>query len=241
MIDWFRRRFRFTLVPTLFTVPSLIVLIGLGTWQVERLQWKTGLIAERVAALSAAPVAAPATADEAAGLDFHRVTVIGTFDHGRELYIWAEDERGVAGFQVVTPLTLEDGGILLVNRGFVPDARKNPATRAAGQAAGTVEIDGILRIARKPIGWLVPSNQPAEHFWVYVDPPAMATAMGLDPARLRPYFVEAGPKPNPGGLPVGGQTRIQLPNDHLQYAITWYGFAVTLLVIYLVYHYRKPE
>jgi surfeit locus 1 family protein len=67
----------------------------------------------------------------------------------------------------------------------------------------------------------------------------MAAVAGLD--RVRPYYVEAGPAANPGGLPVGGQTRVSLPNDHLQYAITWYLFAVSLVVIYFIYHYRKPE
>jgi surfeit locus 1 family protein len=236
-----RSRFHFTLWPTLFTIPALIVLLGLGTWQVERLHWKEGLIAERTAALSADPVPVPETLDAAVPLDFHRVTATGSFDHAKELYIGALDKRGISGYQIVTPLTLEDGKILLVNRGFVPEIRKPPETREAGQIAGTVTVDGILRLAIKPTGWMVPQNQPGDNFWIYVDVPAMAEADKLDPASVLPFYVEAGPAPNPGGFPIGGQTRISLPNDHLQYAITWYGFALTLIVIYFVYHYRKPE
>jgi surfeit locus 1 family protein len=96
-------------------------------------------------------------------------------------------------------------------------------------------------MAAKPVGWGLAANQARSNFWIYVDIPAMVEAAGLDPSQILPYYVEAGPTPNPGGLPIGGQTRISLPNDHLQYAVTWYGFALTLLVIYFVYHYKKPE
>ncbi len=238
-LDFLRQHFRFTLWPTLFTIPALVLLIGLGTWQVQRLQWKTALIAQREAALAEAPVPAPETLEAAVPLDFHNVTATGTFDHSREIYIQARDKRDITGVQVVTPLTLADGRILLVNRGFVPETRQAPATRPEGQVTGLVTVDGILRLPLKPAGWLPLVNQPS--FWTYVDVPAMAQAMGLDPAGLLPYSVEAGPAPNPGGFPIGGQTRIVLPNDHLQYAITWYSFALTLLVIYFVYHYRKAQ
>ena len=139
----------------------------------------------------------------------------------------------------MTPLALDDGQTLLVNRGFVPASRKEPATREAGQVAGPVEIAGILRRADPPRGWLVPQNRPGDNFWFYVDVPAMAETVHLD--RILPFYIEAGPGPNPGGFPIGGQTRVALPNDHLQYAITWYLFALTLLVIYFIYHYQNPE
>jgi surfeit locus 1 family protein len=240
-LAFLRTRFRFTLGPTLFTVPALAVLIWLGTWQVERLEWKTALIASRQAALTAPPVPAPMAGTDPAGLDFHRVEVAGTFDHAQELFLVDYDRRGIGGFEVITPLILDDGHVLLVSRGFVPDAKRPVATRAAGQVPGRVTIDGILRLPPKPGFWTLTQNQAKQNFWLYVDIPAMAAAAGLDPARLLPYYVEAGPAPNPGGLPIGGQSSAELPNDHLQYAITWYGFAVTLLVIYFVYHYRKPE
>jgi surfeit locus 1 family protein len=236
----FLQRFHFTLWPTVFTIPALILLIGLGTWQVERLAWKTDLIARREAQLAAPPTVMPETLDAATPLDFHHVTTTGTFQNDKELYIAALDKRGISGFQVVTPLELEDGKILLVNRGFVPDRNKRPETREAGQLTGTVAVEGILRLAVVPTGWIVPQNQPGDNFWIYVDVPAMAAAIHLDPAQVLPFYIEAGPTPNPGGFPIGGQTRISLPNDHLQYAITWYSFAVSLLVIYFLYHYRKP-
>ncbi|HVJ53821.1 MAG TPA: SURF1 family protein [Aliidongia sp.] len=234
-----RERFRFTLWPTLFMIPALIFILGLGVWQLERLVWKTNLIAERSSALAAPATPVPMTLDQARPLDFHRVVATGRFDNAHELYIGAFDGRGVEGFQIVTPLHLEDGHILLVNRGFVPAIRKDPARRAEGQIEGETSVEGILRLAVIPTGWLVPKNQPGDNFWIYVDIPAMTETLKLD--NVLPYYVEAGPAPNPGGFPIGGQTRIALPNDHLQYALTWFSFAVTLIVIYLIYHYRRPE
>ena len=219
-----KTRFRFTLWPTVFTIPAILLLLGLGTWQVQRLAWKTALIAERQAALSASPAPLPETPDAARALDFHRVTAEGTFENDRELYIGAFSTRDVEGYQVVTPFRLADGKLLLVNRGWVPEAKWDPAARAEGELAGPTTVDGILRLAIVPksiFSWLVPTpvNRPNENFW---------------------FYVEAGPAKNPGGFPVGGQTRIALPNDHLEYAITWYSFAVILAAIYLIYHYRKP-
>jgi surfeit locus 1 family protein len=240
-IEWINRRFRFTLIPTLFTVPALIVLIGLGTWQVQRLHWKTDLIATRTAALSVPAVAAPTSLAAAEALDFHHVSATGTFDHAKELYIGALDARGISGYQIVTPLTLPGNRIVLVNRGFVPETRKDPKSRGAGQIEGQTTVTGILRVPVTPKGMFVPQNQPGDNFWIYVDIGAMAAADRLPKQAMMPYYIEADATPNPGGFPIGGQTRIALPNDHLQYAITWYSFAVSLLVVYLVYHYRKPE
>jgi surfeit locus 1 family protein len=238
-MTFMRARFHFTLWPTVFTIPAIFLMLALGTWQVQRLAWKTALIDERTAALAAPAVPAPMTAQEVPPLDFHPVFATGVFDHLKELYIGAFDKRGVEGFQIVTPMTLADGHVLLVNRGFVPGVRKDPATREAGEIQGETRIDGILRLANPPIGWLIPQNRPGDNFWFFVDLPAMTATVHLD--NVLPYYVEAGPAPNPGGFPIGGQTRIALPNDHLQYALTWYCFAVTLAVIYFVYHRKKPS
>jgi len=231
-------RFRFTLWPTLFTIPAVLLMLGLGTWQVQRLAWKTGLINAREAAIHADPTRLPHSLAEAQPLDFHRVAASGTFLNDKEFFVGALSPRGNEGFQIVTPLRLADGTLLLVNRGWVPEKQKNPAARAASEFTGPVRIDGVLRIPVTPTGFIVPVNRPAENFWFWVDPAAMAQAGHLE--NVLPFFMEAGSAPNPGGYPMGGQTRITLPNDHLQYAITWYLLAVALVVVYFVYHYRKP-
>jgi surfeit locus 1 family protein len=236
--------FRPTFWPTVFTVPALIVLLGLGTWQVQRLHWKEALIAERTVRTTAAPIALPAagtalSAAALADLDYRHGTATGVFLHEREMYLAARTMEGSVGYQVVTPLQEADGSVVLVNRGWVPETKKDPTKRPEGQVGGSVTIYGAIR-APGVQHWLQPDNQPAQNIWFWSDLPAMAAHAGIVPDRLVPVFLEAGPMPNPGGLPIGGQTKVNLPNDHLQCAITWYALAAGLLVIYLLYH-RQPR
>ena len=219
----------------------LAALLGLGTWQVERLHWKEDLIAERQARGAAPAAALPARFDDPGALAFTRVRVRGAFAHEREMYLAARSHAGRPGLHVVTPMTLEDGRGLLIDRGWVPDGRKDPATRPDGQVSGVVEVEGLLRTGGwTGPSWLVPENLPGENLWFWVDPPAMAAAAGL-PRPVVEVYLDAGPAENPGGLPKGGQTRVQLPNDHLTYAITWFALAVALAVIYAIYHLRDEE
>jgi len=226
-------RFRPTLWPTLFTVPALILLLGLGTWQVERLQWKEGLIATRTTRSSGPPIALPADSADPASYEFSKTALAGRFLNDKEIYLAARSLNGNTGFHVVTPFLLDDGRAILIDRGWIPLDRKDPTTRAEGELAGRVSVDGLLRSSQKQ-SWLVPDNDPKMNVWFYVDVPAMAREAGL--ARVAPYFIEAGPAKNPGGYPIGGQSHIELPNNHLEYAITWYSFAVSLAVIYFLYH-----
>ncbi len=235
------RRFRPTFWPTLFTVPVLAVLIALGIWQLQRLEWKDALIAERQARSGAPPVSLPAGIDDPEELAFVRVRVRGAFAHGDEMYLVARPLGGRPGLHVVTSLVLEDGRALLVDRGWVPEARNDPATRTEGQLPGIVELEGLLRTGGwKGYTWLRPENLPAENVWFWVDPTAMAESAGL--ARpVADVYLDAGPAENPGGLPVGGRTPIELPNDHLGYAVTWFLLALALAVIYVVYHLKRTD
>jgi surfeit locus 1 family protein len=226
------------LAPTLFTIFGVVLLLGLGTWQVQRLHWKEGLIAERAAAMAAAPVDLPRTLAAAQALAFRPVRATGTFRHARELYLHATAENGAAGYHIVTPLALARGGTVLVDRGFVPEERKSPATRPAGNAEGPREVTGIVHLP--PDGkssWFVPDNRPERNEWFWLDLPAMAEAAGVSDAL--PFLVDADATPNPGGLPRGGQTIIDLPNNHLQYAITWYALAGCLVVVYILLARRR--
>jgi surfeit locus 1 family protein len=229
--------FRPLLWPTVFTVPAVLLMLGLSVWQLERLQWKTALIAERTERTHAAPVALPKDGDDLAAAEFRHVALQGSFLHDRELLLAARSHLGVAGYHIVTPFRLDDGTTVLVDRGWVPDNRKDPKTREQGQLAGTVTVDGLIR---RPVaqGWLVPDNEPGHNIWFWFDLPAMARHAGIT-GPLAPVYVDAAKTPIPGGYPLGGETRIELPNDHLQYAITWFLLAVALIVIYLVFHHQR--
>ncbi len=127
------------------------------------------------------------------------------------------------GYWVMTPLVLSDGTAILINRGFVPTDKRDPATRAAGQLSDPVTITGLMRMT-EPKGSLLQSNDPAAARWYSRDVAAIAADKHI--ANAAPYFIDADATPNPGGLPVGGLTRVVFPNNHLVYAITWFGLAL---------------
>jgi surfeit locus 1 family protein len=227
------RKFRPGLLPTLFTVPAVLFMLALCVWQVQRLYWKEGEIAERIERTTAAPIAVPAPGGDLTEAEFRRVALNGRFDHAHEFYMPARSQNGNVGYWIVTPLIPADGSqSLLVNRGWVPEERRDPATRPDGQFAGDVAFDGILRLPQIK-SWFQPDNEPAKNRWFYLAPAAMAQASGL-PFRADLYF-DAVKTEIPGNYPLGGQTRIHLPNDHLQYAITWGSLALALAVIYAIH------
>jgi surfeit locus 1 family protein len=232
--------FRPRLAPTLFTLLIVLICAALGVWQLQRLDWKKGLIAQREAAVAAAPVAPPQTLGEARALEFRLVVLDGVFRHDKEIFLNAIGPQGGAGFDVLTPLEEASGRILFVNRGFVPTELKDPAKRGAGEPGGTVRVEGRLRLMpeKKP-NWFVPDNRPDRDDWFWVDLPAMGAADGF--VHVAPFYIEADATPNPGGWPKGGVTPLGLPNDHLQYAITWFSLAVTAIVIYLLSQRRASR
>ncbi len=225
------RRFHFSWSLTLACLVVLGMLIALGTWQVERMQGKRAMIADRAQRLNAPPLNLPATIPIPEALDFRRVQVQGRFLHDRELYLGNKLRNGQAGYHVVTPLMRADGSAVLVDRGWVPLDRKLPESRAAGQLDGQVVVQGIARLPR-PAGWFVPKNQVEGNFWFTVDLDEMGLAARL--GTMLPVYIEAGPQQNPGGLPLGGQTDASLRDNHLVYAITWYSLAIALVVVYVL-------
>jgi surfeit locus 1 family protein len=201
-------------------------LAALGTWQMQRRAWKHDLVARVEARIHAEPVEAPgpATWD---GLTpeadaYRRVRATGRLRHESETLVQAVTDLG-AGFWVMTPLERTDGTTLLVNRGFVPTDRRDPATRSEGQGAGPVTLTGLLRLS-EPGGAFLRTNDAGARRWYSRDVAAIAQARGL--ARAAPYFIDADATPNPGGWPVGGLTIVSFPDNHLVYAITWYVLAL---------------
>ncbi len=198
--------------------------VALGVWQLERRAWKLDLIARVDARVAAAPVPAPGVADWpqiSADRDaYTRIRVAGRYLHDREVAVQAVTELG-AGYWILTPLETP-GFTVLVNRGFVPPDRRDPATRPAGQVPGEVAVTGLLRPS-EPGGGFLRRNDPAAGRWYSRDVAAIAAARHL--GRVAPYFIDADAAPNPGGLPVGGLTVIRFRNSHLAYALTWFALA----------------
>lgn len=229
---------RSLLWPSVWAAVGFVILIGLGTWQVRRLHWKEGLIATRQAAFHAPSVPPPSSLTAARPLEYHPVHAIGRFLNDREMPVAAIAENGTAGYDIVTPFKLNDGRVLLVERGFVPAALKSPATRRAGEIEGPTAVTGPLRIDRGRPSWFTPDNHPTRNEWYYIDIGAMAAAVAPD-VKVLPYYIDADATSNPGGWPKGGQTTIDLPNHHLSYAITWYALAAGLVQIYIIFVRRR--
>jgi surfeit locus 1 family protein len=221
-------------VLTALTLAALTLLIGLGVWQLQRLHWKEGLIAEIETRTKGEPISlteATALAREGKDPSYYRVKVEGRFDHAKELYLYAVSE-GRAGWHVITPLTTEAGEVVLIDRGFVPEELRDPSSRAQGELDGAVAVTGIVRVPEIQ-GAFTPDNEVGANRWFWRDLKAMARSVGA--AEVAPFYLEAEKSEVPGGWPEGGQTRVELPNNHLQYAITWFVMAAALLVIYGVY------
>lgn len=232
------RRFRPTLWPTVASTLIFAVLIALGTWQIDRLHWKEGLIDTLNARLHLPPEPLPAELSDGEALRYRMVTVSGTFRHDREIHLVANSKSGDAGYLIITPLLRPDGAAVLVSRGWVPPAYVDPARRPDGQIADPVTVTGMARPGW-PQGYFVPDNDTATNHWFWGDLDAMAAYAGLD--HYLPVFVEADDTANPGGLPVGGQSVVNLRNDHLQYAITWYLLAVGIAGVWFLYHFQRSR
>jgi surfeit locus 1 family protein len=245
--------------PTVAALAGLAVLIGLGTWQLERKRWKDDLIAKIAAGAKAEPIELirgvpdvfkesiergevivletnePQSLIEHWFPEYRHVVVRGRFLHDKERYLYAPAAAGL-GWHVYTPLEVRPGRVVWINRGFVPDARKAPQT---------VEVKGLVRHPAGK-GTFTPENEVQKNLWYWPDIPAMTASAfpeGLQNAtggpqrpEAWPLVIEADAAPAPpGGLPRGGVTRLDLPNRHMEYAVTWYGLALTLIGVYFAF------
>lgn len=221
---------------TVATLAALALLLGLGFWQLQRADWKGGLIAQIEARTKAEPLtleAAEALVREGKDPSYYRVVAQGRFHHAKEHYLYAASE-GRVGWHVITPLETAAGEMVLVDRGFVPDELKDPVSRASGQIESVTTVSGIVRAPQEQ-GLFTPDNEPKANRWFWRDLRAMSQSMFPGGTiEVAPFFVEADKTAVPGGWPEGGQTRLEIPNNHLQYAITWFLLAAGLIVVYVL-------
>jgi len=190
----------------------------------QRLAWKTELIAQVDARIHAVATPAPGPAAwpgvERRADPYRRVFVRGVFLHDRETLVQAVTDLG-AGYWVMTPMRADAGFVVLVNRGFVPSERRDPARRRDGRPEGETRVEGLLRIT-EPGGGFLRANDPAAGRWYSRDVQAIAATGGLGP--VAPYFIDADAAPG-ADWPRGGLTVVRFSNSHLIYALTWFGLA----------------
>jgi surfeit locus 1 family protein len=224
-------------------IPALLLfaaLIALGTWQVQRRAWKEGLIAALDERLAALPVALPASAAwptlDPAHDEYRRVTFSATFDQNDDALVYASATAfrpDVSGFGVwvFTPAKLADGSVIAINRGFVPsDTNWKPNVAPSPPPSGDVGITGAMRWPERR-SWFTPQDKGSVFF--VRDPAAIAAAKGWGP--VAPFYIEQESPVPPGGWPRPGKLVPSLPNNHLQYAVTWYGLALVLAAVFAAY------
>lgn len=231
------RRF---LVPGVFTIISLAILISLGVWQLHRKAWKEGLIATLETQIKAEPLPLPPPS-EWPGMtrdnsEFRRVKLrayVSASAKPAYLYTGASALRTdvkQAGYFIFVPAKLPDDQAVVVNRGYVPTDRKTEPAFGAG------EIIGYLRWPETP-GWFVTEHDTKGDIWFVRDPVAMAKAQGWGP--VAPFYIDQEAPVPPNGFPRPGPLTVKLKNDHLGYAITWFGLAASLLAVFVVWAARE--
>jgi surfeit locus 1 family protein len=209
-------------------IPVLLLLIALGTWQVQRMGWKKGLLASIAAGEAAPPTALPASVPDASMLAYRRLLVEGRFDHSKESYYGAAVRGRYGGPFVLTPMLRDGAAPVLVLRGFI---REGSTTHARPE--GQVSITGFAHPGTSS-GWFTPrANLQTRRFFA-LDIPVIASALGLD--QVAPIvLVELGP---PDQQPMPEQGLPKPANPHLGYAITWFGLALALLAVFAVWARR---
>jgi surfeit locus 1 family protein len=230
------------------SVVAFVILAGLGAWQLERRSWKEALIARVEAGLAADPVAAPGPdawpALDLRDVEYAPVEISGVFDHAKEIHVVhtlvePKGPIGGIGYQIFTPFRTDAGWWVYVNRGFVPRENEDPATRGAGQIEGETEVAGLVR-APSSRSWFTPGDDVAGNAWFSRDPTLFAEASGLPRDLVAPYIIDARFDPGlPGGVPQGGETIVSFPNNHLQYAVTWFGLAAVLAGVFVAFAVKR--
>jgi surfeit locus 1 family protein len=227
---------------------AFAILIGLGVWQIQRKAWKEGLIAALTERLAAPPIALPPASAwpqlDQASEEYRSVRFTASFDNSREALVFAAASAfrpDVAdlgpGYWVMTPARLDDGSIVIVNRGFIPDGRQDPKSRPDGQASGPVDIVGAMRWPDSR-HWFTPGDDPAHNLWFTADPVSIAAAKGI--TAVAPFYVEQETPAPPGDMPKPGKLAVDLPDNHLQYALTWFGLAAVLAGVFISWAFTSP-
>jgi surfeit locus 1 family protein len=233
----------------LLVVLACALLVALGNWQVKRLHWKQAMLARIEAAIKAPPVPYrrhTETRDERFDGDgsFERVTATGRFDHGGERHVYALRD-GRPGYLVFTPLLLDGEGYrVFVDRGFVEGPAKDASRLAFERPAGPVTVSGIIRNPETP-GPFDPAPDRKRGIWYSADLYSMDDDCGTAAFDCQ-FFIEADTSNNVPGSPRGrdpADLLAAIPNNHLGYAITWFGLALALVAVYgfFVYGERRRD
>jgi surfeit locus 1 family protein len=240
-------RLRALILPGVLALAAIAVLVSLGNWQMRRLAWKEELIANATERPSAPVQDLPSLSrwpdfdiEEA---EFRPFRLAGRFLHDKEAWVFTslgepKGKFGGPGYWIVTPFALENGGTVLVNRGFAPQERHRPLERGEALSSGKVSVSGLLRPDEER-SIFTPDDRSADNVFFARQVDAIATAKGLE-GPVAPFTIDVlAAETPPGGLPQAGETRVAFTNNHFQYALTWYGLALALAGVFASFAWSR--
>lgn len=219
------RKFHLRRIPTLATLLMVSVMLGLGFWQLERLEWKTALLERLSTQMAARPVPLPEKLENPDDWEYRPVSMAGQYLYDREIMVGPRTLEGKNGFHMVVPFRRASGGIVLVNRGWISEELRKQAERPEG----IVEVQGLIQLPRK--NRFTPDNKPGRKEWYWIDTQEMGKVAKLE--NVAPVVV-ATPSAAKGVYPAGGGLRVDIPNDHKKYAIFWFGMAFAMFAVYIL-------
>jgi surfeit locus 1 family protein len=232
---------RSLILPGALSVIALAILISLGNWQMQRLAWKENLIATISKRVKETPQILPASPEslsfDLAQEEYRPYIAEGRFLHQHEVQVYTvlSDAKGAysgAGYWILTPLQRAEGSIVIVNRGFAPQEKKEPISRPEGQ----LRVAGLLR-APEQTNLFTPSNDPKRNAWYSRNPSEIERALGLK--NVLPFMLDETREYHVGHLPQPNETKLIFTNNHLGYALTWYGLACTLIGVFSAFAWQR--
>lgn len=232
--------FKPQLIPTLFAVPALILLISLSIWQFQRLHWKQDLIKTIKTQSTIAPIELQKDINSTEML-YRNVIIKGNFKHNEEIHIYGGSRKfkGEVGYYILTPMHLTDGRIIIVNRGWVPKQLKESSSRPETLIKGPIEITGALMKSEEK-GSYIHDNQLEYNLWFYVNLMEIKNFLNIpDDIFINNFYLLAKENNDSNILPYGRNLEPNIRNHHLEYALTWLFSAISLVVIYIMYHRKK--
>lgn len=233
-------RVRSLMMPFVFSIIGVVILVGLGNWQMQRKAWKAELIQTVNERLAASPMAlADLLAKEVAGDDvrYQPVTLTGTFDHSRERFYFLPYGAQV-GWHILTPFEVVSGEVLFVDRGFVPDKLLPQKDRLDGLPRGELTIEGLVRPFAEQ-AMFVPDNDTANNKWYWREKASLYASLKDEKIVQHGFLVDVRASAQFGKWPKAGVTRVKFLDKHLGYALTWYGLALTLIGVFGSFAYTR--
>jgi surfeit locus 1 family protein len=228
--------FKFQTLPTLITIPTFILLISLGCWQLQRLSDKEAKIKELQEKSTAPIISLPSEIGDIESFRYRKVRVTGEYIHDKEIFLYAGSIPGsnTDGFLILTPFKTTKNKLLLINRGWIPTNLKPQTERVCSLEPGIVDVTGYVMLGERK-GWFTPENNDKKNIWFHINLQEMQKFVG---AKLENYYIMRIYDGN--SYPIGRNLNVNVSNNHLEYAITWFTSAFTLITIFFLYH-RKHE